>query len=254
MIGMDKIFEMFEPVSSTTIIWRYMSLVNFIDLLKNRELYFSSVKNFLLNDPWEGSFRNLINNDALDINSKLSEEDLKIVRDILTERTYVNCWHINETDSDAMWKIYSKNKGVAITSFVKSLKQVLIESNEKFIVGKIKYETIDKKEFILGNTYEPFFRKRKSFEHEREFRAIFWNHHTILKEILFSSIDKHINIKLLNPTRFKKFKIDVNRLISKIYLHPQYKLSEVEIIKDLIKKYEYEFDVEKSYLLSDPIF
>ena len=56
---------------------------------------------------------------------EIDECDSFIDRDIgkyYKNNTFVSCWHINGNESDAMWKIYSNKKGIAIKTTIDKLK------------------------------------------------------------------------------------------------------------------------------------
>ena len=41
-----------KNLDGETIIWRYMDIIKFLDLIQTQQLYFSNIENF--NDPYEG--------------------------------------------------------------------------------------------------------------------------------------------------------------------------------------------------------
>ncbi len=78
---------------------------------------------------------------------------------------------MNEHESAAMWKLYAQtNEAVAIQSTYQKLASCLPENVFVGVVHYIDYETQWLPE---GNAMWPFVHKRKSFEHERELRALF---------------------------------------------------------------------------------
>lgn len=83
----------------------------------------------------------------------------------------VNCWHKSEHESDAMWKLYSASgQGVAIESTIGQLKNS-IQHQEGLEIKSVVYlaENESGKEHGGLNV---LLLKRKSFEHEKELRAI----------------------------------------------------------------------------------
>src|SRR5580704_7843647 len=76
---------------------------------------------------------------------------------------YVNCWHMNNFDSTAMWSIYAgRGSGIAITSSYDSL-QASFQSDQKLFGGKIIYsdysaDIID----VQNNLLATAMRKRRS--------------------------------------------------------------------------------------------
>jgi hypothetical protein len=132
-------------------IWRYMSFTKFAWLIANESLYFSRLDQH--DDEWEG----LVSSMPQDIQHR------KYVR--FTK--YINCWHISDDESDAMWKLYGPpRETVAIKTTVGGLKGSL-SSGVPVYMGEVSYEEGNIPE---GNLYWPVVFKRKPFRHERELR------------------------------------------------------------------------------------
>lgn len=84
----------------------------------------------------------------------------------------INCWHMNEHESAAMWKLYLKsNEGIAVQSSYNKLRDCIID-DEQVLVGMVKYLDYEAEHIDPGNILSAFVYKRKSFEHEREVRAL----------------------------------------------------------------------------------
>jgi hypothetical protein len=171
-------------------IWRYMDLAKFISLLSKQSLYFACATQF--NDPYEGYFpkfwlpQNEINN-LSNIKSKIDKfpfsrylkkipkfPDLEnAVENMFIDSILswgINSWHISEYESEAMWKLYSSlGQGIAIESTIERLKDSVL-TEQKFDVQRVEY--IDFEEAQEFNGTSSIFLKRKSFEHEKELRAI----------------------------------------------------------------------------------
>src|SRR5438874_100812 len=113
---------------SSALIWRYMDFTKLCSMLDSRALFFSSVEN--LEDAFEGSYPST--NDDFQYRSDLSDErkrqameSFQAFRKIAKQfrkTMFVNCWHVNNHESAAMWKLYLKSdEGVAIQSSVARL-------------------------------------------------------------------------------------------------------------------------------------
>ena len=102
-----------------TELWRYMDLARFLALIDRKELYFSRLHEF--EDTWEGAWS------PSDPLFRRDPEYMKLAASHLTSSLpLVSCWHENETESVAMWKLYVSGKeGVAIKTTVLSLIQLL---------------------------------------------------------------------------------------------------------------------------------
>lgn len=100
--------------------------------------------------------------------------------------TCVSCWHQSDSDSNAMWKIYSNSGfGVAISTTVSKLKSILKGPNMTiYFVKYIKDDNFHKE----GNPVSGIFVKRNSFSHEKEIRGVIFNFDK-LEEIYKSGIE-----------------------------------------------------------------
>lgn len=171
-------------------IWRYMDLAKFIMMLKQSSLYFSSPSGF--SDIYEGAHGELRNKEVWD-NYYLSFAKTAIItapdncwhkidRDSLlcdakqladdisktgSTNVFINCWHLNESESEAMWKIYSKNieNAIAIKTTIGTLKKQL---GANVIIRKINYIDYSKR-FVGPN--ELFWFKRVSVRRKSPLRV-----------------------------------------------------------------------------------
>lgn len=91
----------------------------------------------------------------------------------ISKNALVSCWHQNDVESEAMWKLYAKEEGsVAIVTTVQKLVSILPKGVGDVIpVQYIDYENVNES---LSPVNAIFF-KRKSFAHEREYRAFFFD-------------------------------------------------------------------------------
>jgi hypothetical protein len=145
------------------------------------------------------------------------------------KHTFVNCWHINDMQSDAMWKLYlHSNEGVAIRSTVGSLKESLIEKEPDIFIGKIKYIRYSK-DVIPEGTLSPYFHKRKAFEHENELRAV------IQKVKLDSKGNPAFGIAT-NKSGLT-IPIDIDKLIKRIVISPKCLQWQRELVISILDKY-----------------
>jgi len=126
-----------ETTQEDFTIARYMNLAKFLSLLTNSSLYFCRLDRLKRDDPFEGSLNRNDMNSIMDgflkdesLKSILTQELIDNIFDIereirekIVNSVVVNCWHIIECDSYAMWKLYSGSEyGIAITSTNSKLK------------------------------------------------------------------------------------------------------------------------------------
>lgn len=211
-----------------------MDLAKFISLLSKKAIYFANPNQF--NDPYEfqlpKSYRNTIEEKVYKphikemkiiqeqiINEKPgiqnTDEFKKLEQGIMSslqnltknidkqvkERFGVSCWHINDYENEALWKIYtSQGQGIAIETTEDKLEQSLT-FHRKIILDKVRYEDFDIAPIEQGHEHYGGFIKRKAFEYEKEFRAMV----------------------LLNEEDYKKgcfVETDLNILVEKIHISP----------------------------------
>lgn len=215
-----------------TIVWKYLDLSKFLDLLLCRQLFMSRSDKF--EDQYEGTF----SEPTFEELKKISENNPEFLDSYKSHRknVVISSWHINEYESYAMWQIFTQNsEGLAIQSTVQRLEEALSpELRYEQHIGEVKY--IDyKKEYIpFDNDFFPFLFKRKSFQYEREVRIV-------------SNLTKHN----LNINEGVKINIDINKLIEKIYIHPKSENWYKNLVFQLMEQLGFNFKIEKSDLESD---
>ena len=220
------------PEDPDTVVWKYLDLSKFLDLLLSKKLFMSRSDKF--EDQYEGTFSEPTFEEIkrLSVNNPEFLDYYKSHR----EKVIVSSWHINEYESFAMWQIFTQNsEGLAIQSTVNRLKKALdSESQHKQYIGEVNY--IDyKKEYIpFDDMFFPFLFKRKSFQYEREIR--------IISDVTQSNIKLNDGLKI---------NVDINQLIEKIYIHPKSENWYKNLVIQLVKQLGFDFTIEKSDLESD---
>ncbi len=244
-----------------------MDLPKFISLLSKKSLYFACPCEF--NDPFEGYFpksyaQNFADKHQKRIDGSEAERDellassqnskdeqfvdrlkyridyginginTSLVKEIEENisQSGVSCWHKSEYESEAMWKLYTASgQGIAIESTIGQLKDSIIDE-ESLKIESVTYLTEDdpKKEY---GKHDPLFLKRKSFEHEKEFRAA---------------------IKLKEKGKGTFVECDLDKLISRIHVSPLVEPYFTEIVKEICagKVQDISNLVHRSTLLDKP--
>lgn len=240
-----KVFE--APLDVNSKIWRYMDFIKFVSLLDRHSLFF--IRSDCLNDPFEGTYplKNIQEPQLRFVDSILDPQ--RIITDPrkeIREYTLVNCWHMNEDESAAMWNIYNKNLyGIAIQSTFDRLRTSFSESSDNTVlIGIVKYIDFKKERISELNTLYPYIHKRKSFEHERELRAVItdWKRKN-LPEIRESTLENGEYIE-----------VDIHRLIERIFVSPNSERWYIDLVKSLIHKYGLKIEVETSCLSERPVW
>lgn len=249
----------FESPNPHDKLWRYMDIAKFISMLCTESLYFAPAESF--DDPFEGAKGTLERertwNDyyleffryAIKTAPGISHEDISgdklelTAQRLITElsqsglydrkNTCISCWHCNDFESEAMWKLYSVNvtNAVAIETTYQRLYQALDEDHYVDI-GKVKY--IDYGKQFSGIGCGAFWYKRKSFEHEREVRALIRN-------------PKNDGKGISHP-------INLNVLIKNIYVSPYAPEWFAMVVQDIVKKYNLDKPVVYSSMKDQPFY
>lgn len=220
------------PEDPDTIVWKYLDLSKFLDLLLSQKLFMSRSDKF--EDQYEGTF----SEPTFEEIKKLAVNNPEFLNYYKThrEKVAISSWHINEYESFAMWQIFTQNsEGLAIQSTVGRLQKALEpEKNLKQYIGQVNY--IDyKKEYIpFDDLFFPFLFKRKSFQYEREVR------------IISDTSDTKVNIN-----DGIKINVDISQLIDKIYIHPKSENWYKNLVIELVSKLGFDIEIEKSDLESD---
>ena len=162
----------FPRLADEAVLWRYTSFTKFLSLLEKRALFFCRVS--MLGDPYEGSIsqasRQLLLNDIPSGPYLLAPLDLSGFPD----QIFVNCWHESNAESEAMWRLYAKDReGVAIKTVASRFKEALVDEHDVY-VAPVQYRDYKTDMIPFGNVMLPFFFKRLSFRHEHEVRALIW--------------------------------------------------------------------------------
>jgi hypothetical protein len=220
------------PENPDTIVWKYLDLSKFLDLLLSRKLFMSRSDKF--EDQYEGTFSEPTYEEI----KKLSVNNPEFLNYYKShrEKVVISSWHINEYESFAMWQIFTQNsEGLAIQSTIGRLQKAMeVEKDFNQYIGEVNY--IDyKKEYIpFDDMFFPFLFKRKSFQYEREVRII-------------ADLSEH-DVKINDGL---KIEVDICQLIEKIYIHPKSENWYKKLVIELVDKLGFDFEIEKSDLESD---
>ncbi|MFA4836681.1 MAG: AP2/ERF family transcription factor [Dehalococcoidia bacterium] len=213
-------------------VWRYMDFTKLVSMLIHSGLFFSKIDN--LDDPFEGSYSlpNVLWRKNFYKGDGPTWEELDINNKDVRQRLVINCWHMSEYESAAMWKLYSKsNEAICIQSTYNKLRQSLDSS---IILGIVQYINYERDMIPEGNYHYPYLYKRESFEHERELRAI-----------------KTLDTKLTSDGIFVK--TDLNDLIETVYIAPSSPDWFKELVENVLRHFGLPTYVERSQLDAIPL-
>ena len=245
-----------QPLDESISVWRYMDLSKFIWMIQREALFYC--RSDSLGDPFEGHYTKVIadqeeehintlraNNEFAAIAAAVNAEEM--AREVYRARTlelpkqlkqkyFVSCWHMNEEESPAMWKLYtSQNESICIRSKYKTLASLLPEQS---LLGIVEYIDYHRESFDTTEMWSYIIHKRKSFQHEQEIRAAIYRGETCP----FESVGEK---GLVVP-------INIATLIEEIIVSPTSKSPLTEVVEGLAKKYGLKAPVERSRVNDEP--
>jgi hypothetical protein len=244
MVKEHPVFQ--KPEDKNIKIWRFMDFSKYVSLLEKKALFFS--RSDKLGDPFEGSLSK-INQQMRPIwygeHYPKMQEAMKGMNIGFINHTFLNCWHMNEYESDAMWKLYLKSKeGIAIQSTFQKLESCFEPEPSDLYIGKVIYADYEKEAIPEGNAMWPFVHKRKSFEHERELRALIQR-----PPIVNNALD------LSRPSPSGLYvPVNLGILIEKIYISPAVEKWFDELVTSVNEKYGIKKELLSSKLSERPVY
>jgi hypothetical protein len=236
--------------SRATRVWRYVDLAKLIALLMDRALYLARADSF--DDKWEGSFGALDAAERLAAGPRRSKKldhrtyRYDVISTLLPTNTFINCWHINDGESDAMWSIYSsRTHGVAVQSTIERLSSALrlptpMQSHPDLLkpvfIAPVEYADYTHLATHFDDE-KPFLYKRKSFEHEREVR--------IITQTIVQGEGRNLpHVKLA---------VDLDELIERVYVSPYAQGWFKGVVEAVVRRFDLGCPIEYSDLRADPI-
>ena len=242
-----------KPDDENATIWRYLEFTKFVSLLDRRALFFARADK--MPDPFEGSYSKANVKLRRGLYKDLPKEALdRMLGSVagfsrkIRRFTLLNCWHISDNESAAMWRLYLKSdEGVAIRSTFRRLADSLkVCVDHKVYIGKVKYIDYETDWLPEGNTFYPFLHKRRSFEHERELRAV------IQKLPIVEGVG--IDLAQPSPDAGAYVPVDVDLLLETVFVSPAAPPWFHELVSSVVGKYGFSKEVRRSKLGEDPVY
>lgn len=244
---------------SDAVLWRFMDFTKFVSILKSRALYFARADQF--EDPFEGA-KGLLENkprwdgfymgffagsyanppEGTDFNltpDEVANESLRLLREMEAaglrglSTTFINCWHENPHESEAMWKLYvaALDYGVSIRTTYNRLYKALSRDPD-ISIGRVNY--VDFSSRFVGIN-DCFWHKRVAFKHEQEVRLI-------IKDFR------------ANDEFGKLVPVKLDTLIESIHLSPTSPSWFRNLVEDVMSKYGLTSKIESSRMTDQPFY
>jgi len=212
-----------------------MDITKFLSMLDTNSLYFTSPRVLRAKfDKYEGMYSDFTLSQALKMaKDEVEKENVKKNYEMhkdLEPYLVVNCWHINEKESAAMWKIYAnRGYGIAIQTTLKNLKESFINNQYNIYGAKITYLNYDTEVQPWGNAFYPYVYKRRFFDYDKEFRLFCAQIITSNGEMKFEEIMHGA----CHP-------VELDRILHDVYLAPDTKGWVIELMESLLSKYNFQ--------------
>lgn len=249
-------------------IWRYMDLPKFISMLEDQALHF--VRADRISDAFEGASTKF-SIDLLRVRFSQFQHDYPTAAQVPADwqarmaaffekqrqYTYLNCWHMNEHESAAMWEIYQSGQpqGIAIRSTHQRLSGSLADPSTIYIgtVGYIDYNT-DMTTGLL-TTLNRFLYKRQSFDYERELRGIHstWPEGVIDMMRVVGAKQPPLTEAPPGPPVIP-MTVNLDELVHEVYVSPTAPAWFADVVRKASARYGHTWTVHHSSLDNDPIY
>lgn len=239
-----------KPQKTNRKIWRYMDFEKFMSFIETQSLHFTSLNEMATKfDKYEGHYPypQVPMKDTSGVMRYLPKEAFGNF-DITKSGGCVNCWHLNEDESYAMWKTYSNlGKGIAIQSTIENLWDSFNKCRYDIYIGEVEYVDFDelsrtKEEWQRFHPKHLYLYKRRCFKFENELRAVVE---------LVSVEDGHI-IPWNSNVGGIDVQIDLNKLVEKIWVSPSSSERYEQLIEKILLRYKIDKPVEQSSIDEKP--
>ena len=219
-----RIFE-HAPVDRQLKLFRFLDFTKYVSMLDQRAVFFTRANH--LADPFEGSHPRSWTEGTRNVDDAERRRDSVLV----------NCWHANEHESAAMWRIYLKSdEGVAIQATVERLEGAFESAAEDLYIGAVRYLDYEHDPALDGSELGPFFCKRKAYEYEREVRLV--------RRTGKAGKDRRKGGHYLT--------CDLDRLIERVVVSPTAPPWFAELVRSVTHRYGFDFRIEDSELGREP--
>lgn len=249
-----------QPLAPNIAVWRYMDFAKYVSMLQSKGLHFAQLGK--LGDPFEGSLSRLEYDHVVE-SAKAAEASgtlpdewkgryLDVVMDAARRAkfdNYISCWHMNSGESEAMWRLYSSS-GYSIA--IQSTYALLGENLPGFLSGEyvgpllgiVQYVDHHSEPIPTGNGFHPVMHKLRSFEHEKECRAVLWR---------AGKGPSQVSLDLVrNYPAVVNVPVPLDRLIQTVLISPTAPAWFLQTVRDVTQAYGHHFEVRQSSLLQSP--
>lgn len=225
-----------SDVTGAATLWKYVRFEKFLDFLLMHRLYFRRVDK--LDDPYEcllppDATARALAGAGPEVAALVAEHQ----RYLKSERikVFVCCWHLSDHESEAMWKLFGgAGHSIAITFRLSTFLAAI--AGEELTAGKVIYKDLGRESLNMKDIFDFAMIKRKPFEHEKEFRALYINR------------DGPDSAKLLDAYGYY-LPVEPTRLVDRIYVSPLSEKWQLELTETIAAQHGLKGKVVQSTLL-----
>lgn len=172
-----------------TVLWRYMDFPRLYSLITKSALFFTPGVILRSQEPYELRVPTALANANREAWTAIYQQQFpddpervkefqrldQMGEDSLLYHWGISCWHINDRENNALWKVFVGNKeGVAIKTTIGALRRSLNCRGHYITADRVEYIDYDRegyKPHPNATGYEQIFHKARFFEYEHEFRV-----------------------------------------------------------------------------------
>jgi hypothetical protein len=226
-------------------IWRYLDFAKFVWMLDRRRL--SMPHCTLMEDPFEGTTPQRLVEDleqrAQREQDRARIERLRRLAGDFRKGYFVSSWHINDVESEAMWKLFSAStNAVALQTTFARLRQAL----PPYVgVGMVRYIDYRREALSGADLFQWIMHKRKSFAHEQEVRAV----------ASLNTPDGKGGAEIRAQSDEFGFypKVDLEALIEAVRVHPLAEPWFIDLVGGIVERFGLNLSVRRSEMAIKPL-
>ena len=255
------------PHDPDAVIWRYIDFAKLVSLLESQSLHLARAD--VLDDRFEGSIplELLIRREQPDSfwrSTTFSPANVPELYRGMRGYVFVNCWCVSQWESAALWPLYvPSHQGVAIRSTYRRLVDALAAEEKPLHVGCVRYIDYTREGFprrgdaaSVENMLTPFIHKRKSFEHERELRIIWFDREAANVNMSNRRLGDELPEEFMEGVRpgGVTARVDLAALIAEVRVSPPAPSWFKDVVDAVVKRYGFNFCTKQSDLGADPVY
>jgi hypothetical protein len=270
-----------KVISDDDYLWKYLDLHKFLSFIISKSFHLTRLDKFedkregispihllyqnhkkeLDNHPMFEKMRAYMTIDTLGGEMNKIEDELKKIQRL----NFASCWVIGkkQTESVAMWNLYSDPKSLAIRIKYSDFKKNILENGYKtdgttkeLICSPVNYLNFQDKSNIVehvNNLLDSVFLKDISFNHENEFRIIAREKEREIPPVNYKPNISRSHIENLHNSIYNKLgtKVELENFEKynfEIVHHPKSTNWTKENINEIIRKFDIKFDIFDSNL------